>query len=219
MALFCAYFIGLAASMAVGFLQELMKSSIRGAHRASASIKKQVYVYTGRRMADPRSLARRFISPIQSRWIRRDAQAKSDVNDAYQVWAHAAESLLRRQYGISPRPPSDVRANSEMAIWHEVLGTPTAEEVRGSSFLRAMHGAGWLGLAATQIAPALWNRYYLGLSGILVFQGLVSDFRISRRWNNRVYDILMRTRSVLREIPLLQAKPQNAETHDSELPD
>jgi hypothetical protein len=218
MALFCAYFVGLAVMMTVGFLQNLMKSFFRRAHLVSASIKKQIYKYTAKGMTDPKSFTRRFISPIQSWWIRRDVQADGYAHSAYQVWAHAAETLLRTRYGINPPPPAAARADTEMAIWHEILGTPTSEEIRGSSFLRAMHAAGWLGLVATQIAPTLWNRYYLGLSGVLVAQGLISDLAVSRSWNNRAYDIVMRARCVLRDIPLLKPETQKAEASDDELP-
>jgi hypothetical protein len=219
MALFCAYFIGLAVLVTLGFLQSLMKTSFRLASLMSASIKKRVYTYTGKRVTDPRSFARRFISPIQNRWIRRDMEAESIAHDAYQVWAHAAERLLSVRYGISPPPPTIGSADRQMGIWHDVLGTPTAEEIRGSSFLRAMHGSGWLGLVATQIAPVLWNRYYLGLSIALVVQGLVNDLFVSRNWSNRVYDIEVRIRCVLRDIPLVNAEAEKTEAPDKELPD
>ncbi|MGO9775339.1 MAG: hypothetical protein ACLPM3_01985 [Terracidiphilus sp.] len=219
MALFCTYFVGLAALLTVGFLQNLMRTFFRGAHLASASIKKRIYKYTARGMANPKSFVRRFINPIQSWWIQRDVRTDSYAHNAYQVWAHAAESLLKARYGISPPSPTAMRADSQMAIWHEVLGTPTAEEIRGSSLLRTMYAAGWLGLIATQIAPTLWNRYYLGLSGALVVQGLYNDFFLSRLWNNRTYDIVMRTRCVLRDIPLVKAENQKAKVLDDELSD
>lgn len=218
LALFCAYFVGAAALTILGFLLYLMKTSVGIALRASRSIKEKIYRYTGRRMNNPRSFARRFISPIQGRRIRRDMAAESRANNAYQVWAHAAERLLAARYGISPPDPMALRRNQEMGVWHEVLGAPTAEEVRGNSLIKAMYCSGCLGLVAIQIAPALWNRYYLGLSAALVVQGLFNDIWLAISWNNRAYDIVMRARSVLREIPAVKTEADRADAPDEELP-
>jgi hypothetical protein len=216
MAMFCAYFVGFAVMMTIGILQYIMKNSLNYVHRLSASIKKMIYRFTGRRLTNPNSISRRIINPIQGWWIRRDIQRESNVECAYQVWAQAAVRLLESRYGISPPAPTEIRANSQMSVWHNVLGTATAEEIRGSYFIRAMHGSGWLGLVATQIAPVLWNRYYLGLSGAMVLQGLINDFLVSKSWCNRVYDIEIRTRCVLREIPQVKTGSQLTEVPNEE---
>jgi hypothetical protein len=128
-----------------------------------------------------------------------DQAVNERIYVTYNVWGEAARALLKKRYGIKP-PPSD--KTDMWDAWHAILGTPTAEEVRGNSMVRAMYAAGWLGLFALTIASQLrdWHFYLLLL--VLMVGGIRQEVRVIRDEFRREYVILMKARSVLREIPL-----------------
>jgi hypothetical protein len=214
LALFCAYFVGLTASIATSMLQYLIKATYFKTARAIPLTRRSFVTLCGRRRNTGSWVFRKVLLPLRNRWIRKDMAIDRDVTAAYRVWLQAADRLLQAKFGIDA--PAGPEANKEWGFWHNILGSPTDRELRGSIFNGATHAAGWLGLVAAQITPALRNRYYFGLVAVLIITGLISDFSVARSWGNRVYDIMNRTRCVLRDIPIQGREMPNGEESEEQ---
>jgi hypothetical protein len=108
-------------------------------------------------------------------------------------------------YGIELRPVDDT-------WWPYVVivSEPPFVSVRGPLGVLASEATGWSGIVASQIVPALRNRYYLGLSVFLVGYGLLVDWRLARDWNNKSRNSYMRLRCVLKELKKQRMTPANA---------
>ncbi|SRR6266849_2776327 len=120
-------------------------------------------------------------------------------------WHVLARRLLQVRYGINIQDFKD----DEWEVLYSNLGTPTAEEWRGSMFLIACHATGWAGLTATRFAPVLRDRYYIGFCLFLILNGLLHAYYVVRRkFDPRIAGHLP-IRGILREFPITaQVDPQ-----------
>ncbi len=197
---FCAYFIGLVFVMTTTLFLNLTEWSYRKISRWSTALPLRIAKFMGRKTQPQGWVITKIVYPITRHLITRDIDTNHQAELAYNVWIDAAKQVLQKHYGIDP--PEGVRAEEKWAIWYSLLGTPTNEQVRGSSFIRAMYAAGCLGLVAVQIAPTtLRNRYYCGLSLLLIFIGLNNDIKLSRSWANPLHCALNRTLTVMSDLP------------------
>jgi hypothetical protein len=77
----------------------------------------------------------------------------------------------------------------------------TAEEFRGSVTVIACHAAGWAGLGATCVAPALRDRYYIAFCLFLVLNGLLHAYYVIRRQFDPRLAGALALRAVIRGFP------------------
>jgi hypothetical protein len=101
---------------------------------------------------------------------------------------------LKSRYDIDLE---DVGDEWEILYWS--IGTPSLEDYRGNILVIAIHAAGWSGLAATQLASALWNPFFLNLSFFMIAFGVFHDFIVARTRSHPLSDALVRIRALLRE--------------------
>jgi hypothetical protein len=123
-------------------------------------------------------------------------------------WFVLARRLLRVRYGMEPRDLKD----GDWEVLYRTLGTVKPEEIRGSSMMIACHATGWAGLVATQIAPFLRNKYYIGFDLFLIFNGLLHDYYVAKIRVDPRLNIGLAIRAVLRDFP----KPEPHSEHDAE---
>jgi hypothetical protein len=115
-------------------------------------------------------------------------------------WFVLVRRLLRVRYGIESRELKD----DDWEVLYSNLGSITPEDFRGSMMLIAMHASGWAGLLAARIAPVLQNRYYVGFSLFLIFNGLMHGYYVAmHRFDPRMSGDLT-IRAVLRELNKLK---------------
>jgi len=143
-----------------------------------------------------RPLAVYFVRYLQDQyvpipWI---AATISD-EDTRRCWARLARRLLLDRYGIKHENLSQ----NEWNVLYLTLGTVDPGEVHGSIGLVASEAAGWCGVAAIGLAPALANRNYLALCAFLVLTGLLNDYKIVERLNDPRYLGFLRVRALMRE--------------------
>jgi hypothetical protein len=110
------------------------------------------------------------------------------------AWRGVARKLLSDRYGIDI---DHLGQDWEMFYWN--LGPPSALDYRGPLLMMALHATGWSGVAASALAPALWNPYYLALCALLIVFGIHSDHQVALRNTDPVGAISIRLRALLRE--------------------
>lgn len=135
------------------------------------------------------------------------------------VWLRVARKLLKTGYGIQPAEGIDT--HDQWEAWYGLLGTPTNEQVRGPSLLRAMSATGMLGLLALAIAPSLRQWEYIALSVGLVSFGLYVDIRNAKWWGDPAFARVMKTSWMLTELSRIRSegyrnRPDRAEEGNKE---
>jgi len=115
--------------------------------------------------------------------------------DARKCWALLARRLLQDQYGIELE---DI-GQDEWNVLYLTLVTPTMMDVRGNILMIASEAMGWCGLTATLFAHALWNRYYVAFSVLLIAAGLLHDWHMAGNLNNPRFLGFLKIRALLRE--------------------
>ena len=128
-----------------------------------------------------------------------------ELNRAYNCWLKLARKLLETRYGIKL---DEIDREWTWLFW--TLGSPTGEEVRGYPFAIAIHATGWLGLAASQIAPPLRNAYYIAFCALMIVVGLQHDFCVVRGYLDPVRVASTRIRALMREYDKSAAEPNKA---------
>lgn len=198
-AVFLAYFIGMVVSIFTSFLLTSLKWSYRkDAYRLIQTENRVLYKYLGKKGQSKSWFLNKIVRPLYHRWLLRQMMKQNFRSAAIQVWGAAADKLLRSKFGISP--PSKHNAGTQWAVWRILLGTPSAAQIRGNSFVRAMYAAGWLGLLAAKIAPPLRTHYYYGISLALLFVGLIQDLTLARNFGDPTYEVFTQTLAVLNDL-------------------
>jgi hypothetical protein len=129
--------------------------------------------------------------------LLRYAQDKAypfDNLDAWTGWRLLARKLLKDKFDIDI---DDVGNAWTLFFW--TLGKSTGEEIRGHTFAISIHATGWAGLAASLLAPALQNRYYIAFCLIMIITGLQHDWYFARVRRDPMLTAITRTRALLRE--------------------
>jgi hypothetical protein len=214
-AIFIAYFVGLAFSIFTSFLLINLKWCYRkDAFRLTQTENRVIYKYLGKKGQSTNWFLNTVLRPLYFSWTKRCMGASHFRSSAIAVWAAAAEQLLRARYGIEP--PHRQNAGEQWQVWRVTLGTPTAVQVRGSTLVRAMYAAGWLGVVAVRIAPPLRNHYYLGTSLALIFVGFTHDLTLARNYGHPVYEVLGQINAVLDDIPKPELKSTTSSNENAE---
>lgn len=115
----------------------------------------------------------------------------------WHCWMVFARRLVSTRYGIK----EEELKSGDWEILYWTLGSPTQEETRGDVMMIASHSMGWAGLSASQIAPALGNRYYIALCIFLIFNGLLHDYYLTKRRVDPRISGYTNVRAILREFP------------------
>ena len=138
------------------------------------------------------------------RWVIEQAfPSSTELAKAQKCWRLLARKLLKARYGIEID-----QLGEEWSAVYWTIGTPTPDDVRGSILVMASHATGWCGLAAIQLAPALYNRYYLAYCLLMVGIGLHNDFHVAIRRNEPEAIAYTNIRALLREY---RRKPRDTE--------
>jgi hypothetical protein len=132
-----------------------------------------------------------------SMYVQERASGMPADEGARKLWAIIGKRLLREKYGVEPKDLGQEEWNA--LYW--TLGTLTITDVRGSMTMIVFEATGWAGLAATLFAHQLWNRYYVGLSALLILAGLLHDWHVAGNLNNFRFLAYLKIRSLLREFP------------------
>jgi hypothetical protein len=119
---------------------------------------------------------------------------------AFRWWKTLAKQLLLKRYGLS----EELLPAASFSPLRYVLTIPTAEEIRGSVLVNALHATGWAGLVACKYAPLLRNRLYVSFAVFLILFGLFHDFYVARNLFDPEVGDLLRIRAILREFPKIQ---------------
>jgi hypothetical protein len=194
--LFAAYFSGLSALV----LSTLLLRSVLQIFRST-------YFFFGRRLrafqirithqqqSDKNSIRRRFATWLQ----QRELLHLQWFSTAAGVWGSAATQLLQQRYGIEVL--EEMFTSEEWGAWRTILGTPNEQEVRGSSFVRALGASGCAGLLAWDISSQLHLFHYRSFCLVLVLAATVYSLIIEWRWMDPVRTAIYMTTFVLRDIP------------------
>lgn len=196
-ALFLAFVIGNAFMLLVGLIQHLLGYF----HRFCTFLREEfcrwpLFPLMNWLLKKPFWNRRQRVAKFH-RYVVEQAFAPSfseELGNAYKCWRRLARKLLKTRYGIELDEVGD-----EWQCLYWSVGTPTAEDIRGSILMMASHATGWCGLAATRFAPALNNRYYLAFSLFMIGVGLQHDYYVARRRNDPLGVAYVNTRALLRE--------------------
>jgi hypothetical protein len=115
--------------------------------------------------------------------------------DTRHCWALLARRLLKDRYNLEA---ADLDQD-DWNVLYDTLGPLSLADVRGDYTVIAYEAIGWSGLAATLLAPALRNRYYVSLSIVLIVWGLLHDWHVVGNVTNPRFLGFLKIRTLLRE--------------------
>jgi hypothetical protein len=95
----------------------------------------------------------------------------------------AATQLLKRKYGVTPSKGQWQWVDEEWQAWLAVLGKAPAKFRESFLTMRTFLGCGLAEYAALYLVPALRNRYFATMSGVLLAAGCFQSLSLAkRRW-------------------------------------
>jgi hypothetical protein len=95
----------------------------------------------------------------------------------------AATQLLKRKYGVNPSKGQWQWVDEEWQAWLAVLGKAPAKFRESFLTMRTFLGCGLAEYAALYLVPALRNRYFATMSGVLLAAGCFQSLSLAkRRW-------------------------------------
>jgi len=210
LSLFFAYFVGLIAIYSVGLVRIVFRSISLRAALFLPKFKQGMCQFRDRSGRFLGWIIGCLLLPVVDYFIEKNQVREYSARAAYQVWVASANRLLRAKYGIEM--PDGPNTSDEWRAWRVVLGKPSEHDLFGA----ILHASGWLGLIASSIVPALWNRTYLSLIGALIVLGVINDLVLAHTWGNQFLDTVQRTRNVLSEIPEAKQEPARVEQPDQD---
>jgi hypothetical protein len=129
-----------------------------------------------------------------------------ELGKGFACWRVLAGKLLRTKYGVEPTDLNDL--SGERWVWlYRTVGSPTAENVRGSMIVIIIHAAGWAGLAASRLAPGLQHRFYFIFCFAMIAIGLYHDWGVARNRLDPEYVMWANIRALLREYRRIDVGP------------
>jgi hypothetical protein len=93
----------------------------------------------------------------------------------------AAAQILKRKYGVTPRAGQLPWVEHEWQAWLAVLGKAPPGIHAAFLTMRTFLGCGLAELAALYIVPALRNRYFVAMTGVLLAAGWFQSLSFARR--------------------------------------
>jgi len=193
-----AYFVGLVFTIATTVLQDQTKSILWRIFHYKFDAPRRIAMRLNRRPRKNNWLTTHVTNRVAMRYSRIGMARQQQNVLTYNIWVAATRQLLKKKYMISP--PEGVEANDRWSAWFRVVGKAKPSELRGSTLVRVIYAAGWLGLVSIYYAPFLRKSYYIGLTALLLLLGLIHDFYLAAFWGNPVNENLNRTINVLREL-------------------
>jgi hypothetical protein len=196
MALLVGFIVGNGFMLVVGLIERFMNFVYR--------LKKAVWKWLVRRLMlpavsrlirEPRWGGRRWLN-IAHRYLAKEIMYPFGLREVERCWHIAKDELLRKQYGIEPSSSRHMEAD----VWYSVLGIPTADDYRINVLAIALEAAGWCGIAAIHFAPNLYNDYFVGFLCLLIFGGLIHDWRVVKWQCDPVLVRIVKLRAALNEL-------------------
>ena len=131
----------------------------------------------------------------------------------------AATQLLKRKYGVTPSKGQWEWVDQEWQAWLAVLGKAPAGFREAFLTMRTFLGCGLAELAALYIAPALRNRYFFTMSGVLLAAGCFQSLSLARRRREPMRGSLTRLLVLMEELAESRLATAKEETSASSGPD
>jgi hypothetical protein len=112
----------------------------------------------------------------------------------------AAEQILKRRYGITPREGDSHLVTQEWEVWVAVLGKPIPGFRESYLTMRTLLGCGIAGLLAMRIESVLQNRYFGFMSALFVFAGGLAAWDFAKKRYQPKRSSIVRLIALLREL-------------------
>jgi len=112
----------------------------------------------------------------------------------------AATSLLKRKYGVAPHRGRWEWVDQEWQAWLAVLGKAPAGFRETYLAMRTFLGCGLAELAAMRIAPALRNRNFVVMTGVLLAAGCFQSLSLAKNRREPIRASLTRLLLVMEEL-------------------
>jgi hypothetical protein len=126
----------------------------------------------------PKRNVRHLWRPIM--WARKK-KVPFEIRPVLKCQRMAATQLLKRKYGVTPSRGQWDWVDQEWQGWLAVLGKAPAGFRESFLTMRTFLGCGLAELAALYVVPALQNRYFVTMSGVLLAAGCFQSFSFARR--------------------------------------
>jgi len=210
-ALFLAWVIGQAFMLLVSLIQHLLTYVHSARLILLVELRTSVVIPLTNWLADFRFFsARRSFQNFRVRLSNRAVDPQEEADSASQALHKLASKLFLERFGVNL---SVAGSEWEPMLW--AVGSLTEVEWRGPILMIASEAIGWCGLVATTLAPALRNRYYIGLSAVFLLTGLHNDYYVAARRTDPAAQAAWKTRAILREYEKDPRTPPTKEGQES----
>ncbi len=165
----------------------------------------------------PKRSVRHLWRPIM--WARQK-RVPFEIRPVLKCQRMAATQLLRRKFGVTPSKGQWDWVDQEWQAWLAVLGKPPAGFRESFLTMRTFLGCGFAELAALYIVPALQNRYFVMMSGVLFAAGCFQSLSFARRqWEpiRASFTRLLVLMEELKEISLATSKEDKSASSGASL--